>query len=115
MQGVWSIKTYYQDAGKKLQALNITTPQLEIDFITNFIKGINETKNRQKLLDDLSQIHPSKRKMNGFVEILCDWDELLEGIKRVGMWDTNSEKESKKRKRILAGRGEPRGMVETSL
>lgn len=108
---------YHQKANEIFKALPNKDTKLEIEFVNAFIRGITTERSREKLVDELQQIHPSRNKKDGKVEILCDWEDVLGGMRQAGMLEGRSEKEKSKetsfnkKKRIL----NPRGQVETGL
>lgn len=76
VQGRKQLGRYFEQAGLARTSIAFTSEQTEIDFVNSFIRGITSSKIREKLIGQLQQIHPSKQKKDGRVEILCDWTQL---------------------------------------
>jgi hypothetical protein len=68
-----------------------TGPQFEIDFVALFIKGIRESKTRQKLVNELQLIHPCRMKKDGKMEILCEWGDVREALVSAGLVERVAE------------------------
>lgn len=99
-QGTGHIKTYYNNANDVFKTLNMSDPKMEIDFISAFIKGIADSKIGNKLLTELQQLHPSRSRKDGRIEVLCDWDDVPEGLRRAGLLSPSKEP-SRRKHRVL--------------
>jgi len=99
-QGTGHIKTYYNNANDVFKTLNMSDPQMEIDFISAFIKGMADSKIGNKLLTELQQLHPSRSRKDGRIEVLCDWDDVPEGLRRAGLLSPSKEP-SRRNHRVL--------------
>jgi hypothetical protein len=97
-QGTNHIKTYYNNANDVFKTLDMNDPQMEIDFISSFIKGIADPKTGNKLLTELQQLHPSRSRKDGSIEVLCDWDDVPEGLRRAGLLSPSKEPSRRKPK-----------------
>lgn len=114
---------YHQKASELFAALpdkgvvEEAEPKMEVTFIAAFIKGITSESARDRLVDELRQSHPSINKKDGRIEILCEWGDVLEGMKRAGLLDGRGGKDKhnevylSKKKRLL----DPRSQVETGF
>jgi len=99
-QGTGHIKTYYNNANDVFKTLNMSDPQTEIDFISAFIKGIADSKIGNKLLTELQQRHPSRSRKDGRIEVLCEWDDVPEGLRKAGLLSPSKEP-SRRNHRVL--------------
>jgi len=84
---------------------------VEYDFITAFIYGLATKKNTEKVIQAMQAIHPSKNRLEGGVEIRCEWEDIPTGFKRAGLDLTGAQEEIKKKKRTL----NPRTQLETGF
>jgi cell wall-associated NlpC family hydrolase len=103
-QGTSHIKTYYATACATFEGVDITGAQTEIDYISAFIKGLREDKHQSKLTEALQQFHPS-RVRDGRIEILCEWEDMREGLIKAGLLGSKEKDKSvagKKKGRLLS-------------
>jgi hypothetical protein len=94
------VKSYYNNANEVFKSLNMTEPQMEVDFISAFIKGITDSKISNKLITELQQLHPSRNRKDGTVEVLCDWEDIPEGLRKAGLLSPAKEP-SRRMHRVL--------------
>jgi hypothetical protein len=94
------MNAYYNNANEVFKSLNMSDPQMEVDFISAFIKGITDSKISNKLITELQQLHPSRIRKDGWVEVLCDWEDIPEGLRRAGMLSP-AKNPSRRKHRIL--------------
>jgi len=99
-QGVNHIKTYYNDSHEVFKRLNLNETQLEVDFVSAFISGITDPKMRNRLIAELQQLHPSRNRKDGRIEVLCDWHDIPEGLRKAGLLSPAMET-SRRKHRIL--------------
>ncbi|RKF58724.1 hypothetical protein OnM2_065031 [Erysiphe neolycopersici] len=104
-QGRVQLKLYYEQADSIRSSSDISEEQLETEFVNSFIKGISNYKAREKLTGQLQQIHPSKQKKDGRVEILCSWAELGEAIKTFSSYGEKKPASRSKKQRTTTSRG----------
>ncbi|KAG4441319.1 hypothetical protein IFR05_003182 [Cadophora sp. M221] len=76
---------YYEDATAIHASLALDGGQPEYDFISAFIKGITNKKIADQLTESLANFCQSDIQEDGTTNILCEWDEVLEGIKNAGL------------------------------
>jgi hypothetical protein len=107
-QGTRHIKTYYATACATFEGVDITGAQTEIDYISAFIKGLREEKHQSKLTEALQQFHPS-RVRDGRIEILCEWEDMREGLIKAGLLG------SKEKNRSVAGKRKGRLLSSENL
>jgi len=103
-QGTSHIKNYYATACATFEGVDITGPQTEIDYISAFIKGLREDKHQSKLTEALQQFH-SSRVRDGRIEILCEWDDMREGLVKAGLLGSKEKDKSvasKRKGRLLS-------------
>jgi hypothetical protein len=103
-QGTSHIKTYYATACDTFEGVDITGAQTEIDYISAFIKGLREDKHQAKLTEALQQFHPS-RVRDGRIEILCEWEDMREGLVKAGLLGAKEKDKSvagKRKGRLLS-------------
>jgi hypothetical protein len=117
IQGPNSLISYHKDACTAFAALPKDC-YVEIEFIGQFIKGIQEPKTRNVLVDELQKVHPCRTNRDGKVEILCEWADVTEGLRKVGMLPVGSvegvaqsQGVTKKKKKILI----PREFIESGM
>jgi hypothetical protein len=99
-QGTNHIKNYYNNANEVFKELNLTGAQLEVDFVSAFISGITDSKTSSRLISELQRAHPSRNRKDGRIEVLCDWDDISEGLRKAGLLSPAKE-ESRRKHRIL--------------
>ena len=88
-QGHSSYKAYLDKATSTFECLpRPVDRKVEIEFISQFIKGITNEDKRNNLTAELQQQHQSRRKKGGKIEILCEWNDIAEGMKAVGLLQT---------------------------
>lgn len=110
-QGHKSLKQYYERANTAFEALTITKPQMEYDFISAFIAGLANKKHTEKVIQALRAVHPAKNRLEGGVEIMCGWEDVAAGFKRAGLDVMGAKEEIKRKKRTL----NPRTQLETGF
>lgn len=99
VQGKDDIKTYYNAANEIFKRLNINHAEMEFAFVSAFISGMTETKMSNKVTTELQQLHPSRNRKDGRIEVLCDWDDVREGLRKAGV--CSPAKEPTRRKHAL--------------
>ena len=110
-QGNSSLKAYLHNASSIFSTLSNTGPQFEINFVALFIKGLRDGSAREKLVNELQLIHPSKMKKDGQMEILCEWEDVPEALKSAGMVEIDAregERPPRRKGNILV----PRELIE---
>jgi hypothetical protein len=112
--------SYYANANAAFQNTpNNDNGRFNVDFVNTFLRGITNIKTKDKLIGELQQLHPSRVKADGWIEIICEWSDVEDGMRRAHVWgETDKETTSKKRKgRILNHRHlvDPRNAIETGL
>jgi hypothetical protein len=100
-QGTNHVKTYYNNANEVFKRLNMNEAQLEVDFVSAFISGITDGKIKNMLIAELQKLHPSRNRKDGRIEVLCDWDDIPEGLRKAGL--LSPAKESSRRKHRILG------------
>jgi hypothetical protein len=117
IQGPNSLASYHKNACTAFAALPKDC-YVEIEFIGLFIKGIQEPKTRNALVDELQKVHPCRTNRDGKVEILCEWTDVAEGLRKVGMLPVGSvegaaqsQGGTRKKKKILI----PRQFIESGM
>jgi hypothetical protein len=100
-QGTNHVKTYYNNANEVFKGLNMNEAQLEVDFVSAFISGITDGKIKNMLIAELQKLHPSRNRKDGRIEVLCDWDDIPEGLRKAGL--LSPAKESSRRKHRILG------------
>lgn len=85
----------------------------EIEFVAAFVKGLRESKQRDILVRELQKVHPCQIGKSGTVEIICDWVDVAEALKKVGLIavEMKEERPAKRRKKILI----PKEMIDRGL
>ncbi|KAL5321201.1 hypothetical protein ACEPPN_012013 [Leptodophora sp. 'Broadleaf-Isolate-01'] len=76
---------YYEAATAAHASLGLDGGQPEYDFISAFIKGITNKKIAEQLTESLANFCQSDIQEDGTTNILCEWDDVLEGIKNAGL------------------------------
>ncbi|POS86813.1 hypothetical protein EPUL_001264 [Erysiphe pulchra] len=104
-QGRVQLKLYYEQADSIRSSSVSSEEQFETEFVNSFIRGISNYKAREKLTGQLQQIHPSKQKKDGRVEILCSWAELGEAIKTFSSHGEKKTAIKSKKQRTITPRG----------
>lgn len=104
-QGRAQLKLYYEQADSIRSSSVSSEEQLETEFVNSFIKGISNYKAREKFTGQLQQMHPSKQKKDGRVEILCSWAELGEAIKTFSSHGEKKSAGKSKKQRTITSRG----------
>jgi hypothetical protein len=99
-QGTNHIKTFYNNANEVFKGLDVNDAQLEVDFVSAFISGITDPKISNRLVSELQRAHPSRNKKDGRIEVLCDWDDVPEGLRKAGLLSPGKEA-SRRKHRIL--------------
>lgn len=115
-QGNNTVKDYFININAVFQSTpnSDNDPRFDIDFVNAFIRGMTSKKAREKVVDELRQLHPSRAKKDGWVEVLCEWDDVEHGLRRAGLFTDSEKKGSTANKRN--GRFiNPRTMVETDF
>lgn len=110
-QGHKSLKQYYGRANTVFESLTITKPQMEYDFISAFIAGLQNKKQGEKVIQALRAVHPAKNKLDGGLEVMCGWEDVAAGFKRAGLDVLGAKEEIKRKKRTL----NPRTQLETGF
>ena len=100
-QGTNHIKTYYNNANEVFKGLDVNDAQLEVDFVSAFISGITDPKIKSRLISELQQLHPSRNRKDGRIEVLCEWDDIPEGLRKAGL--LSPAKETSRRKHRVLG------------
>lgn len=100
-QGMSHIKNYYNNANEAFKQLNVNEAQMEVDFVSAFISGITDSKIKNRLIAELQQLHPSRNRKDGRIEVLCDWDDIPEGLRKAGL--LSPAKEFSRRKHRILG------------
>ena len=100
-QGTKHIKNYYNNANEVFKGLDLNGAQLDVDFVSAFISGIADSKISSRLISELQRAHPSRNKKDGRIEVLCDWDDIPEGLRKAGL--LSPVKESSRRKHRILG------------
>ena len=99
IQGPNNIISYHNSACIAFASLP-KDRHIEIEFIGQFINGIQEAKARKALLDELQKVHPCRTNRDGKVEILCEWADVAEGLNKVGMLPIESVEGTAQNKRV---------------
>ena len=103
-QGNGSLETYLLNSSSIFSTLPNSGPQFQIDFVALFVKGIRDSKAREKLVNELQLIHPSKMKKDGKMEILCEWDDVSDALRSarlIEMGDKEGEQAPRRKRNIL--------------
>ncbi len=79
-----TLKAYYDNCSRTLAALDIREDddESELDFISAFLEGINDKKIMGKLITEMQQFRRSLTKSDGSIQILCEWGDILTGMRR---------------------------------
>jgi hypothetical protein len=116
-QGNNTLTTYHKNACAAFEAFS-KDRQVEIEFIGQFIKGIREPKTRNMLVDELQKANPCRTNKDGKVEILCEWMDVIEGLKKAGIVTVEvgegapqSQGARRKKKKILI----PKELIESGM
>jgi len=59
--------------------------QDEIEFVSAFIAGISSEKHKHALLAEMEQLHPFRTKKDGKIQLLCQWEDVEEGLVNAGL------------------------------
>jgi hypothetical protein len=117
IQGTNSLTTYYNNACTAFVSIS-KDGHSEIEFIGQFVKGIQDPKTRNKLVDVLQKAHPCRTGKDGKVEILCEWTDVAEGLNKAGLLTAQPVESAasegagrKKKKKILI----PRELIESGM
>lgn len=115
-QGTNSLATYHKNACTTFTS-TCKDRHSEIDFIGQFIKGIQEPKTRDMLVDELQKAHPCRTNKDGKVEILCEWADVAESLSELGLIiyeasgaPVQSQRVRKKKKILI-----PRELIESGM
>jgi hypothetical protein len=87
----------------------------DADYVNSFLYGISNKMIREKMVEDLQQVHPSRMTKRG-VEIVCEWDDMEYSLREGGLLVMIAAKEqnaSKRKGRIM--NPNPRGLIETNF
>jgi hypothetical protein len=96
-QATGTLKNYLNKANTAFEALpNPKERKFEIEFIAAFIKGMTDGDKREVLVEELQQQHQSRTKKDGKVEILCEWNDVVEVMKTVGLLTTGDVESASK-------------------
>ena len=115
IQGTNSLATYHKNACTSFTS----TPKDrhgEIDFVGQFIKGIQEPKTRSALVDELQKAHPCRTNKDGKVEVMCQWADVVEGLIKLGLLAVETERHLqsqgvRRKKKILI----PKELIESGM
>lgn len=102
-QGPGGILNYYNEACKIHSGLGDLNSQGEIDFVDAFIAGISSPIERDDLSSQLEQLHPSRTKKDGNIQLMCRWENVEEAMVFAGFMPDKEHEEdrsSKKRKTL---------------
>ncbi|PBP22874.1 hypothetical protein BUE80_DR006256, partial [Diplocarpon rosae] len=80
-----SLKAYYESANVLHANLDIKDEAFDHAFVAAFIKGIQTKTDAEKLVNSLQQVCLTRINIDGTTEVLCWWDEILEGLQNAGM------------------------------
>lgn len=105
------MREYYAKVNSMYQALQDidNDANFDVQFVSAFLRGIEVAKNREKLVDELRQFHPSRVMENKWIDIICEWDDVEDAIHRAGLFV--EAKANKRQGRFM----NPRTMVETNI
>jgi hypothetical protein len=115
-QGTNSLATYHKNASIAFTSIS-KGRHSQIDFIGQFIKGIQEPKTRNMLVDELQKAHPCRTNKDGKVEILCEWADVAEGLNKLGLLASERSEAPRqsqvvrRKKKILI----PRELIESGM
>ncbi|KAK0100305.1 hypothetical protein ONS95_008263 [Cadophora gregata] len=73
--------TYYKASSIIYASLRLDGGRPEFNFISSFISGISSKKEQNRLIDSLANFCFCDTKDDGTREILCTWDEVMDGLK----------------------------------
>lgn len=112
-----SMREYYAKANSMYQALQDVDTSFDFDvhFVGAFLRGIESVKARDKLVDELRQLHPSKVMENKRIDIMCEWEDVEDAIHRAGLFVEVVK--AKRQGRFMNPKSfmNPRTMVETDI
>jgi hypothetical protein len=57
----------------------------EHEYVAAFIRGICNPRHKNDLIKELLKTHASRAGQDGKVEILCDWEDVGEGLQKIGL------------------------------
>lgn len=116
-QGTGSIKAYLKSADTAFSALP-KDRQVEIQFVRQFIKGLRDYRARKALINELQKAHACRTSQDGKVDILCEWIDVAEGLRKAGLisleageGEVQNQGAGRKRKKILI----PRELIESGM
>lgn len=101
--GHCQLKTYHTSASNTFASLEMDK-NTEIEFVATFIEGIRDTKEREMLVWQLQSTCASCVDTDGKVRILCEWSDVLDGLRRCGLVEAENGGDAplaKKRRKIL--------------
>jgi hypothetical protein len=85
----------------------------EVEFVATFLKGLREAKQRDILVKELQKAHPCRTGKGETVEIICQWEDVVEALKKAGLINSEGKEErpAKRRKKILI----PTEMIDSGM
>lgn len=86
MQGPGSLSSYYTSTGKTHSELKLSgnSPD-ETEFVNAFIAGVSSEKQKSALIAQLKQDHTFRTKKGGKDHIMCQWEDIEEGLVKAGL------------------------------
>jgi hypothetical protein len=85
MQGPGSVSSYYTATEKAHSKLPNMNSQGEIEFVSAFIAGLSSEKHKNALIAEMEQLHPFRTKKDGKIQLLCQWEDVEEGLVNAGL------------------------------
>jgi hypothetical protein len=79
-QGTGHMRTYFTKASDAYTTLTTTSVQIERNFVSAFIRGIRDSRNRAKLISQLEQTFPTRVTKDNRVEVRCEWVDIEEAL-----------------------------------
>lgn len=111
VQGTNQLKTYFANAAAAFYSTSKDKTK-EVEFITAFLKGFREAKQREIVVKELQKVHPCWTGKRGTVEIICEWKDVGEAMRKIGLIEPGGEERpAKRRKKILI----PMEMIESGM
>ena len=112
VQGTSQLKTYLTTASAAFSMVSKEGTS-EIEFVAAFLKGMREEKQRDALVRELQKAHPCRMSSGDTVEIICQWEDVVEALKWASLVESEGKEErpAKRRKKMLI----PTEMIDNGL
>lgn len=83
-QGEGLFQKYLENANHLYHSLPKEDKPSDVEFVALFIKGMRDSRQRERLSTQLQLVHPSRTKKDLSVEVICEWEDVLETLKGMG-------------------------------